>query len=96
MLAAERAGITEAVRSEAVTQVEVMPPVETENKEQERTNSLLMEQNSILQNLLKSVAAVAVAGPTGEYTEIASLLRTYLPQMAVEARLAAELNEWGK
>lgn len=93
---AEQAGITEAVRSEAVSKVEVMPPAEEGNDEQERTNNLLTEQNSILLSLLESVNAVSAAGRTAEFTEIVELLRTYMPQMAAETRLAAELNEWDR
>jgi len=90
---AEEAGITEAIRSEAITQVEVMPPAEGENETQEEIKVLLMTQNGILGQLAEAVENI----PTGttEVTQIIELLQNYLPEAAAkEHGLDSEMNQW--
>ena len=90
--AAERAGIQEAIKSEAITSVEVLSPAMADNREQSKMTVLLEEQNG----LLKSVVDVLGGLGSDEVTKIKELLESHLNAVVVSGSggLSSDLNRW--
>lgn len=88
--AAERAGIQEAIRSEAITSIEVMPAAEGK---EDKTESLLQEQNTIL---LAMAGVLETMGGGTDVSNIKELLESHLTssKMPPESGLSSSLNRW--
>ncbi len=96
MRSAEEAGIEEAVRSEAITTVQVMDKTEGETRDSSEELDLVRKQLVVLNKIDERLAAIQ-PGKTGELAEIADLLRTHLPNMGKSSGgLGSEFNAWAK
>jgi len=89
--AAEEAGIKEAIKSEAVTAVEVMPAPTMEDRESGKITALLEEQNGILQTV-----ADFLSGLSGEeVVKIKELLESHMNAARVpDTGMSSNLNRW--
>jgi hypothetical protein len=90
--AADRAGIQEAIRSEAITSVEIMPAAQPEDREQARMTALMEEQNSLLSTVVSTLGGLG----SDEVTKIKELLESHLNTAAVSSSggLSSDLNRW--
>jgi hypothetical protein len=95
MRAAERAGIKEAVRSEAISTVQVMDKTEGEGREQDIRLVTGVEQ--AVENLKSIKELLQVMDPGSGVGEILELLNERLPDMqaAGSQNLSSELSAWG-
>jgi hypothetical protein len=88
--AAQQAGVQEAIRAEAINNVEIMPP-KTEDKNQVRTVALLEQQNQLLQSLTEIIGKFS----TDDVTKIRELMEDRQGQLAdVVPNLSSDLNGW--
>lgn len=96
MKAAEEAGIAEAIKSEAISTVQVMYDEEGNgNETANRTIEIYTKQVSLLESLDNRLAAMQ--GDKSNLTDILALLQTYLPQMnKTDSGLGSEFNSWAK
>lgn len=94
MQAAERAGITEVARSEAITTVQVLD--QREGGEVRTFNDeLLISNNDYLRRLLDIIEPWVASGST-DIKQIFDILSAYLPSMSgdQEVALGSEMNQW--
>jgi hypothetical protein len=88
---AEQAGLKEAVRSEAITNVEVMRPSEPEDRSQTRMISLLEEQNVLLSTLTDVIGGLS----STDVTKIKELLEDRLaPENRLPGAVSSDLTGW--
>lgn len=96
MRAAEEAGIEEAIRSEAISTVQVMYDETGEAGEnQDQMMEIYNKQTSLLESLDNRLAAMQTG--KNDVGEILTLLQAHLPGMTKgDAGLGSELNSWAK
>jgi hypothetical protein len=96
MAAAREEGLEDAVRSEAITTVQVMDKTEGEAEMVDEHTVLLTEMATNLRGINERMAAMGEGGGT-ELTTIVELLETYLPEMTTKDQgLTTEFNQWMK
>jgi len=96
MLAAERAGIKEAaVRSEAITTVQVMDKREGDDNRTNDGLAMAARTVELLESLCDKIDNMQ-GGSKSELNEIVSLLQTYLPAMSDrgDSGLSSQMNGW--
>jgi len=97
MASADNAGIEEAVKSEAITQVQVTTDTEGAEAAADEQTEAMFSQVQLLQALDEKLALLVASGPSGEVGEILALLNAYLPEMATRrGGLSSEMNSWMK
>ncbi len=97
MRAAERAGLQEAVRSEAITTVQVMTNSEGGESDSASMVDIATAQLTVLQELKETLSALRSEQSSGSIKEIVSLLQVHLPAMGKrESGLSTEFNAWAK
>jgi len=96
MRAAEQAGLQEAVRSEAITTVQVM--TDSEGGEDDSTDLAAIGTAQLVALLaLQETVAGLQPSRSGPIQDIVSLLQAYLPAMArKDTGLSTEFNAWAK
>lgn len=95
MRAAEEAGITETLRSEAVNTVKVMNEEESDGSSGSEIVELATAQLEVL-NQLKE-ALIGMTGGESVGKDIFNILQQYLPQVGRKNNsLSAELNSWSR
>lgn len=93
--AAEQAGLTEAIRSEALTTVVVLD--QREGEEESSLLEVLAEAQILAINDLKETVKQMVPGGSSAVNDILTLLQVYLPDMVNKDRgLSTEFNSWAK
>lgn len=91
---ATEAGLEEAVRSEAITTVQVMDKTEGGAAKSDKNAAALEAQTTLLQEISDKLDGMQKAE---ELAVIADLLGTYLPAMkGTEEGLTSEFNQWTK
>ena len=96
MATARSEGLEDAVRSEAITTVQVMNKTEGEARQIDNAGLDAQEQTAFLRNISEKVDVMTGGGGT-ELTTIVELLETYLPGITgKEEGLSTEFNQWMK
>lgn len=96
MAAAREEGLEDAVRSEAITTVQVIDKTEGEAERVDENTLLLTEMATNLRGINDKMEAMGEGGGT-ELTTIVELLETYLPDMTSKDQgLTTEFNQWMK
>jgi len=91
--AAEEAGIQEAIRSEAVTSVEVIAPRESPGDQNTmRMATLLEQQNNILQGIVNIISGNTTSDHVVQIKEL--LERQLAASMPGDSELSSDLNKW--
>lgn len=97
MAAAREEGLEDAVRSEAITQVQVMDKTEGEAEKVDEQTILLAAIAGSLAGINEKMEVVTGEGGGTELTTIVELLETYLPEITVKDEgLTTEFNQWMK
>jgi len=95
MKAAETAGIEEAVRSEAITTVQVLDRTEGAVDDDRDIVGVMEQQLTLLESLDKKLEGMAGGG--AEMKSIINLLETYLPALERrESGLGSQFNTWNQ
>ena len=94
MAAARSEGLEDAVRSDAITTVQVMDKSDGEAQKSDDTTLLMQEQVILLHNINEKMA---VGGGNTELSTIVELLETYLPKLeSTNEGISTEFNQWMK
>lgn len=97
MTAADNAGIDQAIRSEAITQVQVTTDTEGAEKATDEAAEASLSQLQVLNALNEKLGLMVGEGRANSIEEILSLLTAYLPEMANRrGGLSSEMNSWNK
>jgi len=92
MTAAETAGIEEAVKSEAITQVQVTTDIEGQENAANESNEIAVKMIEVLQNIDEKLDGLG----GDKAIDILDVLQQYLPQLVKSGgeNLSSEMNAW--
>ncbi len=97
MRAAERAGLEETIRSEAISTIQVVDRMDGAARESNDENTKILAEVSTTLVAIDDKLGQMTAGGKGELSEIVAMLQAYLPGINKgDNGLGSELNSWAK